>query len=111
VKLEFSVGLIVNVVAIVIFYLRIAQIRGRRRKLARQEALQRRKNPKKGPPPPEDPNKPGYDITSWWLVGLGIALMLLGVTMYTSAWFPVQYRDYWWVASSIGILVFAFCFK
>jgi hypothetical protein len=100
-----------NLITIVKFYLRIVQVHGRRKKIARQEAFQHRKNPKKGPLAPDDTNKPGYDTTSWWFVGLGIVLMLLEVAMYTSSWFPEPYRDYRWVASTLGILVFAFCFK
>lgn len=106
--MKINTGLIVTAITMLIFYLRLAFLRGRKRRFSRQEALERRKNPKKKGAPLESQNKPSYQVKSWWLVGIGCLLMLLGVTMYTSHWFPQQYVDYWWVAASLGVLVFTF---
>jgi hypothetical protein len=115
-KLEY--GYIIVGVAMVIFYLRMAQLRGRHRRLAREEQLARleeyQKNKKRKDrtlPPLQDKSRPSYDVASWWLVGLGGVLMLVGLAMKTSNLFPAQYVTYWWGPVTAGVLVFIYSFK
>jgi hypothetical protein len=109
-------GLIVVVVALVIFYLRVFQLRGRKKKLERQKILthMRDGNRKKGkvaPLPPKDPNAPPFEITSWVLVVLGVLFMLVGVAGRSNMVLPQQIHDFWWAPTTIGIIMFTFCFK
>jgi hypothetical protein len=111
--MRFSPELIAVAVAILIFYMRIAMLRGKKRRLERELALKRRKvkGRSKGVALPEkNSNRPPYGVTSWWLVGLGITLMLFGMTIYNKYWLT-QYQTFWWVPITLGVLVFAFCFK
>ncbi len=108
---EINTGIIVTAVAMLVFYLRIAMLRGRKRRLTRQEALERRKLKKANPEALRSIEKTGYQVRSWWLVGLGAVLMLVGVVMYTANWMDTPYDQYWWIATSGGVLIFAFSLK
>lgn len=111
--MRFSTELMVVAAAILVFYLRIAMLRGKKRRLERELAIKRRrvKGRSKGAALPEkNSNRPPYGITSWWLVGLGILLMLFGMTIYNKFWLT-QYQSFWWIPITLGVIVFAFCFK
>jgi hypothetical protein len=109
-------GFIVVIIALVIFYFRIIQLRGRKRKLERKMSLARLKNPNKkkavdGKGPNTDPNKPPFAVTSWVLVIFALVLMLVGTAIKTSLTFIPVVENYWWVPTTLGILLFVFCFK
>lgn len=109
-------GLVVVIVAMALFYLRIAFLRGRKRRLAREaEAAYRRARSRgKNVENPEEANKrlPTYQVSSWWLVGLGGILMLGGLVMRTNpAFIPSDVTTYWWGVTTLGVLVFAFSLK
>jgi len=109
-------GLIAVFVAIGIFYLRIMQLRGRKRRLEKQAILEHmreanRKKGKVGPMPGKDPNTPPFKVTSWILVAIAVVLMLVGVAARSNLSLPVLMETYWWVPTTLGILVFLFCFK
>jgi uncharacterized membrane protein YcjF (UPF0283 family) len=115
---KFPPGLIVTGVAMLFFYLRLAQLRGRKRKLARQQALELRKSAKNkkksqttAAAQPIDFEHPRYEVKSWAMVAVALILMLASVVMYTARWFPSQYQQYWWIAATAGVLLFSFCFK
>ncbi|NPV86244.1 MAG: hypothetical protein HPY45_09585 [Anaerolineae bacterium] len=111
-KIEITPGLIITAVAMLIFYFRVAMLRGRKRRLMREEALKRRrdksKDSKKAPLPQKDFFTPQYQVRSWALVGASVLLMLVGVIMYTAKWFPSAYQPYWWIAATAGVLLLTF---
>ena len=113
--MKFEIGWIAVVVSIVIFYLRMIQIRGRRRKELRENELARLKSQakRKGnqPPLPDNKNMPTYQIGSWYLLAGGAALMLLGLSLRTATPLMADYQAYWWVATSVCVLVFTFGLK
>jgi len=112
--MKFEPGLLIVAVAMVFFYVRLAWLRGRKRRLARQAELERMrkgKQRKDQPPTFEEKNRPPYQVASWWLVGIGIVLMLLGVAMRSGSWVPDPYGPYWWVPATLGVLVFTFSLK
>ena len=113
--MKITPGLIVTAVAMLFFYFRMAQLRGRKRKQARQEALDLRRSKgrkKKGSVEQKvDFEHPRYEVRSWVMVVIAMLLMLAGVTMYTASWVPVAYDKYWWISATAGVLLFAFCFK
>lgn len=109
-------GLIIVFVAIAIFYLRIMQLRGRKRRLEKQAILEHmreanRKKGKVGPMPGKDPNSPPFKVTSWVLVVIAVILMLVGVAARSALALPDILETYWWVPTTAGILLFLFCFK
>jgi tellurite resistance protein TehA-like permease len=108
-------GMIIVVVALFIFYLRMMQLRGKKKKLERQAALARMKesNKKKGlvTPATKNRNTPPFAITSWLLVVIAVALMLFGVTIRSTIDFSPLLETYWWIPTTAGILAFIFCFK
>lgn len=123
--MKFSVGLIVVVVAIVLFYVRIAMLRGRKKKYAREYALKRRKvngRSKGAALPSPEPGSPPFGVTSWFLVALAILLMVAGIIVYNNfsvfgidivndPAFVKQYAEFWYIPVALGVLAFAFCFN
>jgi hypothetical protein len=123
--MRISTELIIVIVAIALFYLRIAWLRGKKKRLEREFALKRRKvkgRSKGAMLPQKAPGSPPYGINSWFLVALAVLLMLVGVLAYNKftilSWEIVKdptwvetYAKYWHWAVAAGVLVFAFCFK
>ncbi len=115
--------LIVVIVAILIFYVRIAILRGQKKRFEREYALKRRKvkGRSKGSPLPEKaPGTPPYMVRSWALVAVSIILMLIGVVAYSKfsvlgldlikdAAFVEAYAKYWYLAVSAGVILLGFC--
>ena len=107
-------GYIAIAIAMVFFYLRLAQLRGRKRRMALRPPSAISKGSKKKPMQTQasgDRSPITYEVTSWWLVGAGILLMLGGLAMRTYGWLPAPYAAYWWVIVTAGVVVFIFCFK
>jgi len=109
-------GFIIVLVCLVIFYFRIIQLRGKKRKLERKLSLARLKNPNKkvtgsNIPAQKDPNTPPFAVTSWILVIIAAVLMLFGTAVKTTLAFSPAIENIWWVPTAIGILLFTFCFK
>jgi len=109
--MELDFGLVITGVSMLFFYLRLALLRGKKRRLAREEALLVKRVGKGAKAKLEQPNKPGYEIVSWWLVAAAALLMLIGLAARQSDFFPQIMRDYWWVGTAGGAFLFAFCFK
>jgi hypothetical protein len=102
-------------IAILFFYIRMAQLRGQNKRIKNEYALKRRKvggRSKGAALPTDSPGTPPYAITSWWLVALSMLLMLFGLAMYNLL-FPQleQYSQYWYIPVCLGTIIFAFCFK
>lgn len=109
--MKIDVGIAVVGATMILFYLRLAMLRGQKRKQRRVEQLAVMKASKKTKFKPEDPNRPYYQVISWWLVGLAMVLVLAGMAFKTTTSLPQLLQQYWWVITSVGVLVFAFCFK
>jgi hypothetical protein len=43
---------------------------------------------------------------NWLLVGIGAAVIILGILMNATSWFGGWFEDNWWIFTSIGIFVF-----
>jgi hypothetical protein len=113
---NFDTGTYVVIGAIVIFYLRLMQLRGKRRRLENEASVARMSNKakvRKNTPAVEvkDKNAPPYKVTSWILVVIATVLSLGGVAARSSAGFPPILQEYWWVMTAVGTLLFVFCFK
>lgn len=113
--MKFEIGWIAVVLSMVFFYVRMIQLRGRRRKEAREKelALMKSQAKRKGnqSPVPEKGKEPTYQIGSWFLLVGGAALMLLGLSLRTPSTLLADYSTYWWVATSLGVVVFTFGLK
>jgi len=121
--LKFSLGLIVVVVAIVFFYIRIAILRGRKKRYFREYALKRRKvkgRSKGAALPAPAPGSPPFGVNSWLLVALCILVMVAGIIMYNNmAVFGIhliqdpqivsQYSKLWYIPVAVGIFALSFC--
>lgn len=119
---KISTELIVVIVAIVIFYLRVAMLRGQKKRYERDLALKRRKvkGRSKGSPLPQQPKgTPPFTVRSWVLVVISMLLMLAGVVAYNKFYFlgmqlvpdPAfveAYAKYWYILVSAGVILLAF---
>jgi|APIni6443716594_1056825.scaffolds.fasta_scaffold840284_2 hypothetical protein len=108
-------GFIVVIASMIFFYVRLIQLRGRRKKERREEELERLRAPKKRKPGDPAPlpvgERPMIKIASWWLVSGGAILMLGGLALRTSPELLPFLGAYWWVVTALGVLVFAFSLK
>jgi len=109
--MKFDFGLAITAVAMLLFYVRLAMLRGKKRRLEREQALKAKKAGKGAKVSLPDPNKPRYEIRSWVMVGVAVILMLVGLAARQTASFPQVMQDYWWVGTSLGAVLFSFCFK
>jgi hypothetical protein len=122
---RFSIEIIIVAISIVIFYLRIAMLRGRKKRYEREFALKRRKiggRSKGAALPKPEPGSPPFGVTSWFLVAIAIVLMLAGVIAYNKfyvlGWQIIDNKQlvdtlaqYWHWMVAVGVVLFAFCFK
>lgn len=109
--MELEFGIIVTIIAFALFYIRLAILRKKKRAELRELALQVKRAGKGAKMPVSEEHRPGYEIRYWPLVVLSGALIILGMAarQYTS--FPVWAQEYWWIGTSFGALLLAFCFK
>ncbi|HPH95551.1 MAG TPA: hypothetical protein PKW33_19185 [Anaerolineaceae bacterium] len=109
--------IIIVVVAAGIFYFRLVTLQwGKAKKyreaneeLARQASVGKKK--KNQPAPPPAPTLT-FQISSWPLVGIGVALVIIGMLMNlmganVAAWLP----GWWWLPTAAGLVVMSFSFK
>ncbi len=112
--MELENGILYTGIALVFFYLYLAWLRGRKRRLARETALAMSKahGTKKQELAAKlpDPNQPRYQVRSWVLLVIMMALLCLALLVRNGTLFT-EYQDYWWVASVAGVIGFAFCLK
>jgi hypothetical protein len=122
--MKLTTGMIVVVVAMVIFYLRIAMLRGQKKRYAREFALKRRRvngRSKGAALPATAPGSPPFMISNWLLVVVAIILMIAGLIMYNNISifgldlvkdpaFVAKYAQYWYIPVALGVVAFAFCF-
>lgn len=117
-----SIELIVVIISIAVFYLRIAMLRGKKKRYERELALKRRKvkGRSKGSPLPQQPKgTPPYTVRSWFLVMISVLLMLAGLLAYNEfyiiSWQIVQdatfvetYAPFWYIPVAAGVILLAF---
>lgn len=104
-------GMIVIVVIVVLFYGRLYLVRRGKKRREQQAILDNMKLGKKAPKmPTRDPDAPPYKVKSWWIIGPGVGLMLLGLAIYTQAFLP-EYQSYWWIPVAVGGVLFIFGFE
>ncbi|PKO19279.1 MAG: hypothetical protein CVU39_01625 [Chloroflexi bacterium HGW-Chloroflexi-10] len=118
-EFKFEIGYAITGLAALIFYLRLAQLRGKKRRLARENAANIMKMPK-GKKQKEKilemekkKNLPSMEIGSWPIAIIAIVLMLAAVVVKsnTTLDLPALVEQYWWVGSSLGFILFIFAFK
>lgn len=121
---NFDAGIAITAVTALLFYFRIAMLRGKKRRLAKEAALEqmRKAQNKKKRVKVNEPSyaKPSIEVSSWALVVVAIVLMLIGIVAKNSPGFPVPetlkatwtvVQTYWWVGPSLGFILFMFGFK
>jgi hypothetical protein len=123
--MDFSTGMIVVIVAMVLFYFRIAILRGKKKRYEREYALKRRKvsgRSKGAALPTPNHGSPPYAVTSWFLVVFAIILMIIGLIMYNNmsivgfnliknTIIVEKYSQFWYIPVALGVITLAFCFK
>ncbi len=108
--MKFNYELAVIGFSMFLFYLRLGMLRGRKRRERREAQLAAMKGKNKKFPV-EDPNQPFYQVRSWWLVGISMVMVLGGMAAKNAAFLPDMVQTYWWIITSVGVLLFAACFK
>jgi len=121
--MNLDTGTIIVGLAIIVFYLRYLQLKGRKKKQIRKEEFQKlspaekerlKKAKKYGAKSkaPDAQHDTNFHVISWWLFGSGFLLACLGVVMKTTPTvIQSPYGPYWWIAVTIGILVLTFSFR
>lgn len=116
---EFDFGYAITAVTVLLFYFRVAMLRGRKRRLAREELAEVMRMPKgkrqkdKMAEIEAKKGRPNLEIRSWWLIGIGIVLMFAGIIFknYPDLSLPQMLVDYWWAGPSLGFILFIFAIK
>jgi hypothetical protein len=108
-------GLVIVIVAVLIFYLRLIIIQRERVRRARVQAISARKKKSK-----KTANTPmptmrfailSRDRRDWIIAGVGAALIILGILFY-AAIIPLDWaRSVWWLPTALGIVAFSWGFK
>jgi hypothetical protein len=115
-------GMFVVIAVVALFYIRILMLRGKHRREERQAALERvkaieaQKGKSRRNMPPEKKfvpkgDQPMFQVTSWWVIGPAIVLMLVGLAMWTTTWFPPDIKPYYWAPLALGGILFIFGLK
>lgn len=113
-------GSIVVIVSILIFYARIMWLRQQMKRKSEMIITEKKQDVVKSTAKKADAKKkssssvsdsflqPKYQITNWVLGGPGIVLMLVGVVIKTSDWFPQFVNPYWYIPTALGVLLLTF---
>ena len=108
--MKFDLGTILVVVAVLIFYLRLILLQwGKSRRLRDLQTIQ----PKTKKGVVAAPRTPAADVMRFrfgniYFVMLAIALMIGGAVMVGIPSIPVAVRSFWWLPTTIGIVLFGF---
>lgn len=108
-------GLIIVIIAVLVFYLRLIIIQRERVRRARVQAISAQK--KKGKKAADTPMPTmrfailSHDKRDWIIAGIGAALIILGILIYTAT-IPLDWaRSLWWLPTALGIVAFSWGFK
>ena len=110
------------IVVVALFYVRILMLRGVHRREERQATLdqikaieaQKGKSRRNLPPVKKvvsAKDQPMFNVTSWWIIGPAMVIMLVGLAMWTTTWFPPEIKIYYWVPIAVGGILFIFGMK
>lgn len=122
--MKITTEVIVVIASMVFFYLRMAILRGKKKRYEREFALKRRKvngRSKGAALPAAQPGSPPFGVNSWFFVAVGVLIMIAGMIMYNNMTiFGIQiitdpelltYTKFWYIAISLGVIILAFCMK
>ena len=110
--MKFEPGYMAIGAAMVLFYFRILQLRGRKRKVEREIKMSPNKARRQGLKADSSfLGQYGYQVGNYFLLALGIALTLIGLALVTSDVLPAAYKPYWWEITTAGMISFIFCVK
>jgi hypothetical protein len=105
--MQMDTGTIIAVAAALIFYLRLIILQ--RHKANRTQMNQQKSTSgnlgKKSSGKQGLETQAGFRIVSWYLLGMGVALILFGALMTALPIFGQTARDLWWLVLTIGILL------
>ena len=88
--MKITFGIIVVAVSMVFFYLRVAFLRGRKKRYEREFALKRRRvngRSKGAALPKTAKGAPPFGVHSWILVGISVLLIIFGLLLYNNMYF------------------------
>jgi hypothetical protein len=110
-KLDY--GVIIVLIAVLIFYLRLIVLQRQRVKRyqnfqtrAREEARKTKGKKKKAvEPPPSASDQLGFRISNWYLLAVGILIILFGAFMGFSPYFNATVRSLWWAPFVVGVFL------
>lgn len=111
-RMPFDLGTIAAVVAALLFYLRLIMLQRQRAKQLAQDRARGNKKANKNASSAAS-NTRLVLIKNWYLVGLGIVLILTGALISAiptanavgAAAGAAPYRPYWWIPVTAGILL------
>ncbi len=111
-------GIVITAITALLFYFRLAMLRGKHRRLAKEKALEQMRkasHQKKKKVKVEEPKtgKPSIEVSSWVIVIIAIVLMLAGVIAKNSPNLniPEVVEQFWWIGPSLGFILFMFGFN
>ena len=111
--MKIDTGLMIVIVAVLIFYLRLIIIQRERAKQIKQKAEIGGKKRKDSQPQPAPPS---YAVLShrrsdWLIAGAGIVGIILGILL-NAGWLSIPaIQPYWWIPISLGIVAFSWAFR
>lgn len=106
-------GLVIVIIAVLIFYLRLIILQRQRAKQLRLQRQQRASRQGKAEPPE---SSTGFSVVSARpldrVIGAaGLILVVFGLLLY-SGFFPLpELRSYWWIPTALGIVGFSWLFR
>jgi hypothetical protein len=109
--MKFDSGIAIVGFSMILFYLRLAVLRGKKRREMREAQLAAMRGGKKAKIELPDPNKPFYQVSNWPLLVISMVLVLVGMAAKTTTGFPELMQQYWWGITSLGVLLLALCIK
>ncbi len=123
--MKFTTGIIVVIASMVFFYLRIALLRGRKRRYEREYALKRRKvngRSKGAVLPQSSKGTPPFGVKSWIMVGVSLILVIFGMLAYnkmtflgfdliTNQVFLDTSTEFWYIPVALGVVLLSFSIK
>jgi Na+/H+ antiporter NhaC len=122
---KLDTGMIIIIIVVAMIYIRVLMLRGKHRREERQAALEKIKaiEAQKGKSHrnqfPDQTSKkdvpefyrPQFQVTSWWIIGPAVLLMLVGMTMRSTSFLPAEINAYYWTAVAAGGILFLFGLK
>jgi hypothetical protein len=114
--MNIDTGLVVVIVAVLVFYLRLILLQRERAKRLAQAPPPTKKQTKKQKAPAQVDFKQRYSILSnrrsdLVIAGLGILSILAGILLYMAVLPLSSIQPYWWLPTAAGIVAFSWAFR